>query len=207
MKNFFFIRHGQIAEEYKKVFYGQLDVPLSKEGELLSKEVVKELSSIPLKAIFSSPLKRALFPAKLLAKKKGIPLYIRDELKEIDYGEWTGKPRDLIYKEALFWERLKKDFLAPPKGESIRDLRNRAKSFWEYLSERDSGNYVIFTHGGFIRALICEILNLSSEHFFAFEVYHLKVNYITLYEDGLYVFKGINLKPSQLKLLLTASYW
>ncbi|MFN3920870.1 MAG: histidine phosphatase family protein [Caldimicrobium sp.] len=207
MKNFFFIRHGQIAEEYKKVFYGQLDIPLSKEGELLSKETVLELSQIPIKAVFSSPLKRALYSAELLAKEREIPLFIREELKEINYGEWTGKPRELIYKEALFWERLKKDYLAPPKGESIRDLRNRARSFWDYLKEIEPGNYVIFTHGGFIRALICEILNLSSELFFAFEVYHLKVNFITLYEDGLFVFKGINLDPSHLISLLNISYW
>lgn len=206
-KNIFFLRHGQVAEEFRKVFYGQLDVPLSEEGEQASREVIKAFISIPIKAIFSSPLKRALYPAELLSKEKEAPLIISEELKEIHYGEWTGKPRELIYREPLYWERLKRDHLAPPKGESIKDLRERAKNFWNKLLAEKEGNFVIFTHGGFLRALFCELWQLKSEYFFTFEIFHLKINFISLYKDGLFVIKGLNLHPSHLSPLLIESYW
>ncbi len=207
MKNFIILRHGPISEEYRKVFYGQLDVPLSPEGEKLSLEVVEELSSLPLKKLFSSPLKRALYPAKILSERTGLPLEIREELKEINYGAWTGRPREEVYLEPLFWERLKKDDLSPPNGESIKDLRKRAKIFWESFNSSEEGNFAIFTHGGFIRALLCELLGLDSSFFFTFEVYHLRAVLITLFEDGIFIIKGLNLRPGQIRDLLIASYW
>ena len=206
-QNLIFIRHGFIAEEYRKVFYGQLDVPLSEEGKIKSLKVVDELSNYSIKAIFSSPLQRAFFPAKILSERKKIPLIIKEELKEINYGIWTGRPREEIYKEPLFWERFKNDTISPPEGESIRDLRKRAKSFWEGLKDLEEGLYVIFTHGGFIRALLCELLNLESRFLFTFEIYHLRGVLITCFEDNQILIRGINIDVKDLGVLLESAYW
>ncbi|MFN3407295.1 MAG: histidine phosphatase family protein [Caldimicrobium sp.] len=206
MKNIFLIRHGPVAKEYKDVFYGQLDVPLSPEGEELSRGFVKDFSSLEINVIFSSPAQRALYPAQLLAKQKKVPLFVKEGLKEINYGAWTGRFRAEVLKEPLYWERLKKDYLAPPGGESIRALRERAKNFLEALWKEPSGNFAIFTHGGFIRAFLCELLNLSSDFFFAFDIYHLKIQFITLFEDNLFVVRGLNCQASQVKSLLNTSY-
>ncbi|MFN3505187.1 MAG: histidine phosphatase family protein [Caldimicrobium sp.] len=207
MKNLFLIRHGPVAKEYKEVFYGQLDVPLSPEGKELSQKFVKDISDLEINAIFSSPAQRALYPAMLLSQEKNLPIFVKEELKEINYGAWTGKLRAEVLKEPLYWERIKKDFLAPPGGESIRALRERAKIFLEDLMKRPPGNFAVFTHGGFIRAFLCELLNLSSEFFFAFEIYHLKIHFITIFEDNLFVLKGLNCSASYVKSLLHTSYW
>jgi len=207
MKNFIILRHGPIADEFRKVFYGQLDVPLSPEGERLSREAVEELKGIPLKKLFTSPLQRAFIPASLLAEALGLPLEVRSELREINYGAWTGRPREEVYQEPLYWERLKRDELSPPEGESIRDLRKRARLFWEELGSLEAGNYALFTHGGFVRALLCELLKLESTLFFSFEIYHLRALFITLFEDGVFVIRGVNLRPKELSSLLEASYW
>lgn len=208
MKHFLFLRHGQIEESYRGLFYGQMDVPLSEEGKRKSLEVVDILSEIPIRAIYSSPLQRALFPAKLLAQKKSLSLHLREELKEINYGEWTGQPREIIIQNPLFWERLKNENLSPPGGESLKSLRERARKFWEELKNlEEDGFFTIFTHGGFIRALLCEILNLHTSFFFAFETYHLKGPLITCFEDGNFVIRGINFDIQRLSSLLKESYW
>lgn len=207
MKNLFFLRHGPIVEEYRKIFYGQLDIPLSEEGKLKSLQIVDKLFQFPIKAIFSSPLERALFPAKVLAEKKKIPLIIKEELKEINYGAWTGRLREEIYKERLYWERLENDNLSPPEGESIKDLRKRAKKFWETLKTLENGLYTIFTHGGFIRAFLCEILSLESRFFLTFEVYHLRGVLISLLEDNNFYIRGINIKVEEIEEILQRSYW
>jgi len=207
MKHFLFLRHGPVAEEYRKIFYGQLDIPLSEEGKYKSLQVASELANYSIKAVFSSPLQRALFPAKILVEKKKIPLIVKEELKEINYGIWTGRLREEIYKEPLYWERLKFDNLPPPKGESIKELRARAKKFWENLTNLEEGLYAIFTHGGFIRALLCELLNLESNNFFIFEGYHLKGIFITRVEDDQILIRGINVDAGDLGALLESSYW
>lgn len=208
MRHFLFLRHGKIAEEYRKVFYGQLDVPLSEEGIRASQEVVEKLKKYPFKAIYSSPLERALFPARLLSEKTGTPLYIREELKEIHYGEWTGKARHIVMADPLFWARLKDETLSPPGGESIRALKDRAKKFWEQtLINCPEGLYVIFTHGGFLRALISELLHLPSVFFFVFEILHLKGPLISYFDDGNFVIRGFNFDVEILGDLLTESYW
>lgn len=208
MRHFLFLRHGQIAEEFRKVFYGQLDVPLSEEGLKKSQEIVEKLLPYPFRAIYSSPLERALYPARLLAERTGIPLIVREELKEIHYGEWTGKPRQLVMADPLFWERLKNENLSPPGGESLRALKDRAKKFWmETLVKEKEGLYVIFTHGGFLRALLSELLQLPTSHFFVFETLHLKGPLISLFDDGNFVIRGFNFEIVNLGDLLNESYW
>ena len=51
MKHFLFLRHGPVAEEYQKIFYGQLDIPLSEEGKR---------KSLQEKAPFEEDLKKLL---------------------------------------------------------------------------------------------------------------------------------------------------
>lgn len=207
MKDLFFLRHGPIVEEYRKVFYGQLDIPLSEEGKLMSLKVAEALSQYSIKAVFSSPLIRSLFPAKILSEKKKIPLFIREELKEINYGIWTGRLREEVYKEPLYWERFKNDNISPPEGESIKDLRKRAKQFWEELKFLEKGLYVIFTHGGFIRALLCELLSLESRFFLTFENYHLKGVLISFENTENFLIRGINVDPEDIGELIGRSYW
>lgn len=208
MRHFLFLRHGQIVEEFRKVFYGQLDVPLSEEGIRKSQEVVEKLAKYPFKGIFSSPLERALYPARLLADRTGIPLIVREELKEIHYGEWTGKPREFVMSEPLFWERFKDESLSPPGGESIGALKARARHFWnETLVKCPEGLYVIFTHGGFLRAMLSDLLQLPTTHFFVFETLHLKGPLISHFDDGNFVIRGFNFEVEILGELLEESYW
>ncbi|MCS7279446.1 MAG: histidine phosphatase family protein [Thermodesulfobacteriaceae bacterium] len=207
MKEILIIRHGPILKDFRKVFYGQLDVPLSEEGKILSEQVVSVLISLEIRKVFSSPLQRALYPATLLSEKKKVPLIIKEELKEINYGSWTGRPREEVYKEPLFWERLKNENLSPPGGESIKDLRKRAFKFLEELKKLEEGLYIVFTHGGFIKAFFCEIFNVESSKFFSWEVYHLKGNLITLFEDDFFILRGLNLEITNLHEILKSSYW
>jgi len=207
MRHFLFLRHGPVAEKYRKIFYGQLDIPLSEEGKRKSLQVVNELANYSIKAVFSSPLQRALFPAKILAEKKRIPLIVKEELKEINYRVWTGRLREEVYKEPLFWKRLRIDNLSPHKGESIKELRARAKKFWEDLVDLEEGLYSIFTHGGFIRALLCELLAIETRFFLTFEVYHLKGVLVSLSEKREYFIRGINLDLNQIEELIKSSYW
>jgi len=209
MQAFILFRHGKISEEWRNKFYGRLDVPLSEEGIKESIEVVNTLSNLDgLVRVYASPLERALYPARLLAKRTGIELIIDPLLVEIDYGSWAGRPREEVMAEPLYWERFKDESVRAPNGESIRDIRERARAFWEKVKELEpKGINIVFTHGGFLRALFCEILSLPSKHFFSIEVLHLRAMLLLLFEDGNFLIRGVNVSASEVGKIIALSYW
>lgn len=206
MRTLILFRHGEVDEKHRANFYGQMDVELSEKGKRDSIEVVEILSDLDISTIFSSPLKRALFPATLLSQRKSVPLFIRDDLKEVNYGLWTGKARREVYSDPLFWERLRDDTITPPGGESIRDLRRRAGEFLRYVIGEEGDTGVVFTHGGFLKALMCEVLNLESRLFYTFEIYHLRA-VILQFKGKDAIIKGMNVSANDVKNILNGSYW
>jgi broad specificity phosphatase PhoE len=112
MQAFILFRHGKISEEWRDKFYGRLDVPLSEEGIKESIEVVNTLSNLDgIVRVYASPLERALFPARLLAERKSLDLIIDPLLVEIDYGSWSGRRREEVMADPLYWERFRDEAL------------------------------------------------------------------------------------------------
>ena len=209
MQAFIMFRHGKISEEWRDKFYGRLNVPLSTEGVKESIEVADALSKLEgLIRVYASPLERALFPARLLAERKGVELIIDPLLVEIDYGSWAGRHREEVMADPIYWERFRDESVRAPNGESIRDIRGRARAFWEKVKGLEpKGINIIFTHGGFLRALFCELLSLPSRHFFSIEVLHLRAMVILLFEDDNFLIRGMNVSASEVEKIITLSYW
>lgn len=209
MQAFILFRHGKISEEWRDKFYGRLDVPLSEEGIKESIEVVNTLSNLEgIVRVYASPLERALFPARLLAERKGLELIIDPLLVEIDYGSWAGRRREEVMADPLYWERFRDEGVRAPNGESIRDIRERARAFWEKVKGIEpKGLNIVFTHGGFLRALFCELLSLPSKHFFSIEVLHLRAMLVLLFEDGNFLLRGVNVSASEVGKIVALSYW
>ncbi len=88
----FLIRHGETALNAAGVLRGQLDVPLSKTGEAEASALGGLFREVPLRAILSSPLRRATDTARPMASSSGGPLEIDDRLTDRFYGEWAGHP-------------------------------------------------------------------------------------------------------------------
>ena len=189
MKFLLLIRHGEVKVS-KKILYGEMDIPLSEKGKRDSRRLVEALSKFEIKAIYTSPLKRCLYPAEILSKKLKISLQIRKDLKEINFGEWTGKTWEELADNLEFWNFYKDENFKAPEGESLKDLRERAKKFLEYFKkEAPNGLTVVFTHAGIIRSVFVEIFNLPTSQFFNIEVLPLKINLFEFYPDGIVVLK------------------
>jgi alpha-ribazole phosphatase len=130
------------------ICYGQTDVPLADSFETESASVRSRLSGIQFDNVFCSPLSRCVKLGTLLNH----PLQLDDRLKELNFGEWEGKPWNTIFK----LETGKKwfaDYLneACPNGESYRDMLRRVENFINDLPQTN-GNILIITHAGVIRA-------------------------------------------------------
>jgi len=85
------VRHGETIENTLKLCQGQTDGTLSEKGKLQNKRLAKELSSLQIHRIYSSPLKRAYETAKEINHYHKVELELRDHLKEWYLGDLQGK--------------------------------------------------------------------------------------------------------------------
>lgn len=180
----FFLRHGETAGP-RGVLYSQRDVPLSDRGLEQTKRLVEALKALPVSAVYSSDLLRARLGAEWLVEILGIPLVVTPKLREIDFGKWTGKLFSELWKLPEFQSRLKDpETLAPPGGESLRDLQERALEVVEEIRQKYNGELVVvFTHGGLIRTVVAHALGLSLKNFFRLQQDFAAVNLIDYFED------------------------
>ena len=150
------LRHGQTDYNAKGLLQGRIDSSLNRTGFAQAKKAAEAIGQVD--RIISSPLKRAIQTAEAFNKE----IEISDAWIELDYGEWDGKSVASIPKE--IWEEWKNDpNFKPPKGESLKNLGQRVRSFLETLDTDDDEHVLIVTHVSPIKASIAWALGASDD--------------------------------------------
>ena len=154
------VRHGAVAELTERVVRGQLDTGLSALGRAQTRAAVDALASRhpDLRAIFASDLPRCAVLAEALAERTGAPLAFESALREQHMGRWQGRTWSQITSEdpqrvSAYWDDYANT--APPEGESLADVQQRVRAWWESESElRRGGTIVVVGHVGTFRCLL-----------------------------------------------------
>ena len=81
-------RHGETVWNVEKIYRGRTDVNLDEVGIRQAELLGKYLSIWELEAIYSSPLRRAIDMANIIAGYQKIAVKIAEGLIDFDYGEW-----------------------------------------------------------------------------------------------------------------------
>ena len=97
-------RHGETEWNREGRFQGHADPPLNATGRAQAAELAAGLKGVELAAVYSSPLRRALETAELVAAEHGLEPVAVDALREVDVGFWEGLTRPEV--EARFPEQL-----------------------------------------------------------------------------------------------------
>ncbi|HEY6040501.1 MAG TPA: histidine phosphatase family protein, partial [Anaerolineae bacterium] len=85
------IRHATTDYVKNGILAGLLPgIHLNAEGQRQADELGKRLAQVPLHAIYSSPIDRAVDTAKAIAVCQKLDVAIREGLSEADCGDWTG---------------------------------------------------------------------------------------------------------------------
>lgn len=85
------VRHG-MCDPVGHYFAGRAPgVPLNARGRDEAARVAERLASVPIAAIYSSPIQRARETAEAIAERAGVQVQVDDAFTEIDVGEWTGR--------------------------------------------------------------------------------------------------------------------
>jgi broad specificity phosphatase PhoE len=184
------VRHGQTAYNAEVRFMGQLDIPLDEIGRVQAQAVAKRLSGERPAAMYSSGLSRAFDTATAIqaAMPAHLELRIDGRLTEGDFGEWQGKTYDSLKlhdtERLARWEadRLK---VAPPEGETLRQIAERVKAAYDdILDENEGKTIIVVAHGGSLQVLIALALDLPVEHYWQLWVTNASVSELRVDEWG-----------------------
>jgi len=162
------IRHGDTDWNVEEIFRGLADIELNETGIKQAELLAKHLENVPIKAVYSSPLKRALKTAEIIARLHHIDVTPSQELIDFDYGEWQGMSHDTVKQKykALYDEWLKNPHLVRmPKGESLDDVRKRAISLVSQVTAKYEGTIALVSHRVILKVIICALLGLDNSHF------------------------------------------
>lgn len=159
----YLIRHGESEANTLNVFsntgYQHGLTPRGKQQALLVLNQLQRLGIQP-KVIYSSPLKRAVETAEIIAQGFSLPYKKAPELTEFSVGLLEGKASEEDWQHfKLLWDEWflnKNDAYRIPKGESLTDVINRVQSFLRHLKQihRPEDTLLLIGHGGTFKAIL-----------------------------------------------------
>lgn len=170
MTRIILVRHGQTEWNRVERFRGHADVPLNDTGiaqaEITGKRIAAEWKPT---AVYSSPLVRAVRTAEAIARHFDLPVQVHPELIDIDYGRWQGLTPDEAREQ---WPDLIDDWYNKPAsvripgGETLEQLRSRARAVIDKLAARHTGQTIVVVgHTVINRIILLSVLGLSNDRF------------------------------------------
>jgi probable phosphoglycerate mutase len=165
----FLIRHGATVLTAEDRFAGATDVPLSDTGREQVRRLAGRLSDDRITAVYASPLGRTVETARILAEPHGLPVGMRDGLREISHGRWEQKTRheveQLFPDEAAAWDADPYTF-APVGGESGLAVTARSLPvLMEIVRTHPGENVLVVSHKATIRLLLSSLLGFDPRRY------------------------------------------
>lgn len=163
------IRHGE--NDYVKT--GRLagrtpGVRLNQKGREEAAKLAEALKGVPLAAIYSSPLERAVETAEPIALATGLEVGLLPGLMDTDIGEWQGAELKKVGKlpEWKIVQRSPSRFRFPG-GESFVEQQARLLTEVERLVQRHGPEDLVALvfHADPIRMLLAHYLGMPLDHF------------------------------------------
>jgi broad specificity phosphatase PhoE len=195
------IRHGETEWNIKEIFRGRIDIKLNETGIKQVELLARYLSPVEIQAIYSSPLKRALETARVIAGYHQIDVEIAPGLTDFNYGRWQGLPLKELrdeYPELYAEWILNPHQVKMPGGESLDDVRTRATAVVDNIISQKGEAAAIVSHRVVNKVLICALLGLDNSHFWNVKQDVCGITTFT-YEKGRFILTSHNdtsfLKP------------
>lgn len=169
MPVFLLVRHGENDFVKKGLLAGRLpEVHLNAKGRKQAQAVAERLTGAPVKAVYSSPLERAVETAEPIAKALGLEVVQRPELVEVNIGEWQGQKLRKLTRQKL-WKIVQG---APtrmlfPGGETFAEAQFRICQELEALARQHDAKdlLVCVSHSDPIKLAVAYFIGLPLDMF------------------------------------------
>jgi broad specificity phosphatase PhoE len=185
---FHLLRHGEPT--ISRRINGRLPgVGLSARGRAEIAAVAARLAEEKIQALYASPLQRTQETAQILADRLGLPVGYRQDVIELDFGEWTGLTADDIRKDQRWqlWSNCR-SIASIPGGESWRQVQDRVVgALFDLHPVHPEGSVVIVSHGDVIRAALLFALGMPLDFYSRIEIAFASISTIRLDGSGIRV--------------------
>ena len=162
------VRHGETEWNIGGIFRGRADIDLNGVGNRQARLLAEYLGDSKIDAICSSPLKRALRTAEIVASRHKLKVEIAPDVIDLDFGEWQGLTVQEVenkYK-ALYAEWVENPHkVKMPGGESLNDVRRRTTGVVNDIISRYKGTVILVSHRVVSKVMICALLGLDNSYF------------------------------------------
>ncbi len=175
-----FLRHAEVEEAYHRVFGGRIDMAISALGRqqaaALAEYLVRRFS---IDVLYASPMQRVRMTLEPLLARLPLQPQIVEDLREVDFGAWTGLRWDQIAERfgvtAFDWlDNLERGTM--PDAEPEEMFRRRLDRVLQQIFKDSAGKTVaVACHGGVIRMALAVLLELPLH-----KMTHLEVEYASL---------------------------
>jgi len=169
----FLVRHGETDWQREKRLLGTRDVGLNADGVNQSQALVRALEPVEITEVISSPLRRAVQTAEIIAGSRDTEVARDPRLIDVRLGRW-----EAAYHSALAADPEYQRFMADPLsertagGEHLGEVRDRAvSSIQQALADNPSAeNVAVVTHANVIRVLLAHYVGTTLANFHRFRI-------------------------------------
>ena len=158
------IRHAESTGNRQGRLQGRADFPLTERGRRQAQELAAVLSRLPVAAVCSSPIRRALHTAEAIAGPLGLKVEAQAALQEYDFGELSSLtwPEIRERRPHLIEQLLSDsaDFPHYPGEEGREAFRERVCGALWAIADRHAGEeaVAVVTHAGPIAVFLLDVL-------------------------------------------------
>ena len=196
MSVFHLLRHGEHGL-LGRVLAGRMPgVGMTERGRAEIAAQAERLAVEKIAAIYASPLQRTRETAEIVAARLGLPIEFRDDLIELDFGEWTGATFDSIRAD-LRWQAwsTQRSLATIPGGESMRAVQHRVVAAVVDLNERHPHETVVLvSHGDVIRSALVFLLGMPLDFYNRVEIGQGSISTIRIDTSGIRIL-ALNDRP------------
>ncbi len=182
MTRFLLIRHATTDSVGKRLSGRLPGIHLNEEGKMQAKLLAESLSGLPIAAIYSSPLERAVETAEPISTSLNFKIISKDDFVEINFGEWTNKTFEELQNEKQF--QLFNSFRSNtriPGGELMIEAQSRMISGIQKLCiQHQNETVAIISHSDLIKATIAFYAGIHLDMFQRIEINPASVSIIEI---------------------------
>lgn len=144
-------------------------VHLNDKGRQQAKALGARLAHLPITAIYSSPLERAVETAQAIAAHHNLKVRVLEAIGETRFGEWTGASLKELSKTEL-WPvvQVYPSGARFPGGESLRETQARTVAALDALRDaytEKTDVVVVVSHADVIKAAVAHYVGLHLDLF------------------------------------------
>jgi broad specificity phosphatase PhoE len=186
---FHLLRHGEHVLRGRVLAGRTPGVGLSARGRAEIAAVAERLADEKIEALYSSPLQRTRETAEILSQRLDLPVQYREDVLELDFGEWTGLTFEAVRADERWrlWSTCR-SIATVPGGESMRQVQERAvRALCEMRLAHPDDTVLVVSHGDVIRAALLFALGMPLDFFSRIEVGLASLSTIQIDDFGIRV--------------------